>query len=157
MSDAIKKFNYFRIASYIPLSFLIALGFGLLFFRVFPDRLFDNALLSYIFSGIFFILGTALVFFAEKERHTVFTQSETLVCNDFASGVYKKSRHPVAFGFIILFIGLACIINAQALIITAIIHFILLSLILIPLLEKEILNYCGSEYQKYRDTVRMWI
>lgn len=157
MSDAIKKFNYFRIASYVPLSFLIALGFGLLFFRVFPDRLFNNALVSYVFAGIFFIIGTVMVILAEKERHTVFNQSAILVCNDFASGIYKKSRHPGSFGFILLFIGFSCIINAQALLITVSIHFILLSIILIPLVEKEILNYCGSEYQKYKDTVRMWI
>ncbi len=151
------KFKFIKVLSYLPVLFLVALGFGFLLFRVFPDRIFASGNVAIAFGVIFFLVGTVLVLFSEKARHTMFDRANTLTCQDFESGVYKYGRHPGVLGFLILLFGFGFFLNSMAIIVTGILHFILLSLVFIPLIEREIIKFCGDSYQDYKHAVRMWL
>jgi len=151
------KFKLLKTSTYIPLFFLVALGFSLLFFRVWPVRFFDHGITGAVLGGIAIILGTVLVFWSEKSRHHNFFDKEALLCEDFSQGIYKKSRHPGTFGFLVIFLGFAFILNSTAVVVTVILHTLILSVIFIPLIEQETERLCGQEYKKYKDSVRMWL
>ena len=151
------KFKFFKVSSYIPLLFLVALGFSLLFFRLYPVRIFHSPMVSIGFGVLFFILGTILVIFSEFARHNMFSLHDEMTCNDFSTGVYKYSRHAGTFGFMLLFFGFGFFLNSMAVAIVGILHFILLSIVFIPLIERDIKKYCGDSYVEYCKNVRMWI
>lgn len=152
------KFKFLKLSSYIPLLFLVALGFSLLFFRVFPVRIFHNPTIAVGLGIFFFIIGTTLAVLSELTRHRMFSiMSDALTCEDFESGIYKYSRHAGTFGFLLLFFGFGFVLNSIAVIIVVFLHFVLLSLVFIPIIEHEMKKVCGDSYRKYCENVRMWI
>lgn len=151
------KFKFFKLSAYMPMLFLVAMGFSLLFFRLYPIRISHHFEITISIGVLLFILGSYLVIASEKTRHTMFAFSENLTCYDFATGIFKRSRHPGTLGFLLLFLGFACFLNSYAALFTVILHFLLLSFVFIPLMEREIIKYCGEPYVEYMHTVRMWI
>lgn len=151
------QFKFLKLSVYTPILFLVAMGFSLLLFRLYPVRISHHPI---IMTGIgigLFVIGTLLVIFAERSRHNLFHFSQGLTCYDFATGIYKYSRHPGTLGFLLLFLGFAFLLNTQAVLFTVFLHFMLLSFIFIPLIEREIESQCGDSYREYKKMVRMWI
>jgi protein-S-isoprenylcysteine O-methyltransferase Ste14 len=147
MSPSLAKFKFFKLSAYMPILFLVAIGFSLLFFRLYPVRI-THHLEIIISIGVFlFIVGSALVLLSERTRHTMFEFSENLTCYDFATGIFKKSRHPGTLGFLLLFLGFACFLNSYAVLITVILHFMLLTFVMIPLIEHS--KFCDFKSKKY--------
>jgi protein-S-isoprenylcysteine O-methyltransferase Ste14 len=158
MSETEKiQIKFLKLSVYTPTLFLVAIGFALLFFRLYPVRIsYHLTIVTSIGIGLF-IIGTILVILAERSRHNLFHFSEGLTCYDFSVGVYNHSRHPGTLGFLMLFLGFAFLLNSQAILITVFLHFLLLSLVFIPLIEREIEQNCGNPYKEYKKIVRMWI
>lgn len=152
----ITKFKFFKLSTYIPMLFLLVMGLSLIFFRLYPVRISYRIEVIVAIGIVLFIVGSLLIFLSEKTRNTLFDFSENLTCYDFAVGIYKKSRYPGAFGFILLFLGFACFLNSYAVLFTAIIFFFILSFIIIPIIEKKKIEYCGDAYREYMQMVRMW-
>lgn len=151
------KFKLLQYSIYVPVLFLVALVFSLMFFRLWPVRLYDHGIVGVVFGSILFIIGTVIIILSEKSRHHNFFEQEGLVCDSFAKGIYKRSRHPGTFGFLLLFFGFACFLNSVAVLITVFLHFFLLSFIFVPVIERETARLCGDEYKKYQKKVRMWL
>ncbi len=156
MSPEMAKFKFFKLYAYMPILFLVAIGFSLLFFRIYPVRISHHLEIMIGLGALLFIIGSVLVVMSEKKRHNMFDFSENLTCYDFADGIFKKSRHPGTLGFIIIFLGFACFMNSYAVLYTIVLHFLLLSFLFIPLMEREIVKYCGDSYTEYMQSVRMW-
>ena len=157
MSAELIKFKFIKALSYLPLLFLVAFGFAFMMFQGFPNRVFSSAPISIGLGVIAFLIGTVLVLWSEKVRHRLFSKRDGLVCDDFAEGIYKYSRHPGTLGFLILFFGFGFFLNSMAFIMVGLAHFILLSFVFIPLVEHQIIKVCGDSYQEYRANVRMWL
>lgn len=157
MSPEMAKFRFFKLYAYMPMLFLVAMGFSLLFFRLYPVRISHHLEIMIGLGVLFFTIGSVLVILSEKKRHQMFDFSEGLVCYDFADGIFKKSRHPGTLGFLVLFLGFACFMNSYAVLYTVIFHFLLLSFVFIPLLEREFVHHCGESYTEYMRNVRMWL
>jgi protein-S-isoprenylcysteine O-methyltransferase Ste14 len=151
------KFKFIKLSAYTPILFLVAIGLSLVVFRLYPARIADNMILISIIGSLFFIAGTTIVILAERTHHSLFHLTQGLTCNDFAHGIYKYSRHPGTLGFLLLFFGFGFLINSQAVVAMAVLHFFLLSIVFIPLLEQEVAKHCGEPYHEYQQKVRMWL
>ncbi len=152
----ITKFKFFKLSTYIPMLFLVVMGLSLILFKMYPIRISHHIEIIIGIGAVLFILGSMLIFWSEKTRHTLFNFSENLTCHDFAIGIYKRSRSPGTFGFILLFLGFACFMNSYVVLFTVIVFFLILSFIVIPFIEKKKIEYCGDAYREYMQMVRMW-
>lgn len=144
-------------STYLPILFLIALGFSLLVFRYFPQRILDNADLTVYLGFFLFIVGSPLILLAEQERTELLSLNEATTCHEFKTGIYKYSRHPGTLGFMLMFFGFGFFLNSITVIVCAIIHMIALTVLYIPWVEKDTLKICGDAYRQYQQQVRMWL
>lgn len=153
------KLKYYKLSSfYIPLFFVVSLVVSLLLFRLFPHRLFDSSVVA-VAMGIFFSAwGTIMVLLAEFSHHRLNELfSGTVTCNDFSRGIYKYSRHPGTIGFLLMFFGFGFFVNSITIILFAWFISSILSWVVIPIVEKHMKAFCGEEYNKYCQNVRMWL
>ncbi len=151
------KLKLMTKSTYLPIVFLVALGFSIFMFRFFPVRIVVSADAAIIIGVILFIIGTPLILLAERERHQLLNLSESFTCEEFFVGIYKYSRHPGTLGFMLLFFGFGFFLNSAAVIICAFIHMVLLTLVYIPLVEGDMVRLCGEGYEDYKKKVRMWL
>lgn len=159
MQVDIAKLKYYKISSfYIPLSFVVALAVSLLLFRVFPQRLFHSSLIATIMGSFFFVWGTIMVIWCEFSHHKLSELfSGTLTCHDLSRGIYKYSRHPGTIGFLLMFFGFGFFVNSISIILFVWFFSSILSWIVIPIVERYMKEFCGEEYSKYCENVRMWL
>lgn len=159
MEQGPSKLKYYKLSAfYIPLLFLVALIIALLLFRVFPQRLFHSPTTAVVMGIIFFVWGTIMVAWCELSHHKLSQLfSGTMTCNDLSRGIYKYSRHPGTIGFLLLFFGFGFFVNSITIIICAWVISSILSWIIIPIVERHMIAFCGDEYTKYCAQVRMWL
>lgn len=77
--------------------------------------------------------------------------------NLVSHGIYKISRNPVYLSFILVAIGLGCIINSLAVILSVIPSFAALNWYTIPKEERYLRRKLGEEYEDYCRRVRRWL
>lgn len=77
--------------------------------------------------------------------------------NLVSHGIYKISRNPVYLSFILVAIGLGCIINSLTVTLSAIPSFAALNWYTIPKEERYLRRKLGEEYEDYRNSVRRWL
>lgn len=153
------RLKYYKLSSfYIPIIFIVSLVVALLLFKVFPRRLFESATVA-MAVGIFFLAwGTIMVIWTEFSHHNLNELfSGKLTAADLARGVYKYSRHPGTIGFLLMFFGFGFFINSITIVLFAWFISSVLSWTVIPVVEKHMKVFCGDEYGKYRENVRMWL
>lgn len=153
------KLKYYKLSSfYIPLSFVVALIVSLLLFKIFPHRLIASSTIAIIVGIIFLAWGSIMVIWCEFSHHKLSQLfSGTLTCNELSRGVYKYSRHPGTIGFLLMLFGFGFIVNSSSIILFTWFFSSILSWIVIPIVERHMLAFCGDEYKEYCSKVRMWI
>ena len=77
--------------------------------------------------------------------------------NLVSHGIYKISRNPVYLSFILVAIGLGCIINSLAVILSVIASFAALNWYTISKEERYLRRKLGEEYEDYCRRVRRWL
>ncbi len=158
MNKAVKVF--FGIMSASPVVFLIGLAISFAVYVRFPMPLVkagsaDDILM--VVGVLVIIFGTGLAFAAQKVSRVVARPSTKATCPDLMRGPYRYSRHPGSLSLIIMYIGFALVVNSLVMAIGAVILFLLLTFIFIPLSEKVISSICPEAYREYKSKVRMWI
>ena len=83
--------------------------------------------------------------------------SGTLTCNELSRGIYKYSRHPGTIGFLLMLFGFGFIVNSSSIVLFTWFFSSILSWIVIPIVERHMLAFCGDEYKEYCSKVRMWL
>lgn len=77
--------------------------------------------------------------------------------NLVSHGIYKISRNPVYLSFILVAIGLGCILNSLAVILSALPSFVALNWYTVPKEERYLRRKLGEEYEDYCRRVRRWL
>jgi protein-S-isoprenylcysteine O-methyltransferase Ste14 len=153
------RLKYYKLSSfYIPIIFVVSLILALLLFKVFPRRLFDSSLVAMIVGLFFLAWGTIMVIWTEFSHHNLSELfSGTLTATDLSRGVYRYSRHPGTIGFLLMFFGFGFFVNSITIVLFAWLISSLLSWFVIPVVERHMKVFCGDEYGKYCQNVRMWL
>ena len=148
------------IVSVAPLLFLVGLVLSFLAYFKFPLPLFHSAQLANAFVGIgavMILIGTAVAFAAQKISRVVTNPQYKATCQDLMQGPYKVSRHPGSLALIIMYVGVALVVNSIAMLVFAGIMILLLSFVFVPMEEKAITSLCPEAYAEYKTKVRMWL
>ena len=144
-----------------PLSFIIYLPQALLIYRhkdlilsislpieeslnIFGFLLFATGIILHIWT--FKLLG----FYGIIGKYEILNEKNKLIYN----GPFALIRHPTYFAHTLIFLGLFLFTGFLALMILTILDFLIVSTIIIPLEEKELLNRFGEEYRMYIQKVK---
>ena len=130
-------FFFFIIGVYLDLVFNL---------KVFESRLVEPM------GFIFLILGTLLVFWAQKTSRNF--KKEGISKEDFARGPYRFNRSPTNLGLFFLVLGFGLIANAFFVILSSLISFIVAKFIFLRKEEKILSEKYGDAYLKYKKSVR---
>ncbi len=147
------------IVSVAPLLFLVGLVLSFLAYFKFPFPLFHSAHLANAFVGVgavMILIGTAIAFAAQKISRVVTNPQYKATCQDLMQGPYKVSRHPGSLSLIIMYVGVALVVNSIAMLIFAGVMILLLSFVFVPMEERAIGSLCPEAYAEYKAKVRMW-
>jgi len=114
---------------------------------------------SLIAVGItFIIIGIIFIVLAHRE-FTKFGQSMEpgqVISKIIDTGVFSVSRNPLYLGIVIVFIGIALVLDVFWILIFLIPEIILCQYILIAPEERYLQNKFGKEYLVYATSVRRW-
>ena len=108
---------------------------------------------------VFLILGVLVNVFADDtfrvKGTTVkpFAESTYLV----TSGLYRFSRNPMYFGFVLVLIGLAILLSSLAPFLVVVIFAILMDREFITIEEQMLAKKFSGEWSAYKGRVRRWI
>lgn len=149
-----------RVAS-TTLVYFVALVVAVLFSFIFPELRFVHpenvtyVTILQVFGLGLLAWGTILVSFSQKYRKHLYLPGTDTVCFDFYVGPYKYFRHATYMGLLILFFGLAALINSIPIAIVAIITAIVVHFTLVKKEDQLLLGECGDVYREYKKKVRI--
>lgn len=153
-----EKLKYQRMATQGPLIFLAFLILGFLVKTFFDLPLLHEEIVMPL-GAVLLVLGTLLLYFAERARFSKHTELKTGIhhtFNQMMRGAYKFSRHPGYLAILMMFFGIAGIANSLILFALGVVVCVLFTWIIIPREESLVLGLTEGEYEKYRASVRMW-
>jgi protein-S-isoprenylcysteine O-methyltransferase Ste14 len=70
---------------------------------------------------------------------------------------YSYSRNPIYLGMLLIALGTATILSSLSAFITPILFFLVVNTIIIPFEENRLQKNFGSEYERYKKSVRRWL
>ena len=111
------------------------------------------------FGAIPLVLGIVINLLADrafkKANTTVkpFEESTTLITN----GVFRISRHPMYFGFVLILLGIALLIASMTPYIVVVLFAVFMDRVFIVVEERILEEKFGNTWLQYKSTVRRWI
>ncbi|MBI5838854.1 MAG: isoprenylcysteine carboxylmethyltransferase family protein [Chloroflexi bacterium] len=142
-----------------PFILLGALAGGLIIQIVTPRPLFTHPTLGRVIGALLILLGLALSIAVVHFFRQVGTPvspgqpSHHLV----VTGLYRFSRNPDYLGQMLLYGGIALLVNSQWVLLTLLPAFLLIRCGVIAREEKYLEDLFGEEYRRYRQRVRRWL
>lgn len=103
---------------------------------------------------VLLVVGTMLIYWAQKTTRTGHHRKEDLPYTRFARGPYKVTRSPTHMGIGIMLLGLALIFNSLALLVSTVICFFITRYIFIRKEETLLVDRYGDDYRAYQKKVR---
>jgi len=70
---------------------------------------------------------------------------------------YSYSRNPIYLGDLLIALGSVTILSSLSAFIAPLIFFLVVNTIIIPFEENKLQKYFGSEYERYKRSVRRWL
>ena len=137
------------------LCFIIGVALHLTIWRVQPLPQIWNLVIgiTIVLCAISIAISSFRSFKKRGESLAIHIPTQNLVSH----GIYKISRNPVYLSFIIVAIGLGCIINSLAVVLSVIPSFAVLNWYTIPKEERYLRRKLGEEYKDYCRRVRRWL
>jgi protein-S-isoprenylcysteine O-methyltransferase Ste14 len=71
--------------------------------------------------------------------------------------LYRHSRNPIYLGDFLIALGSATILSSLSAFIAPLIFFLVVNTIIIPFEENRLQKNFGSEYERYKKSVRRWL
>jgi len=111
------------------------------------------------FGAIPLVLGIVINLLADrafkKANTTVkpFEESTTLITN----GIFRISRHPMYFGFVLILLGIALLIASMTPYIVVVLFAVFMDRVFIVVEERILEEKFGNTWLQYKSTVRRWI
>lgn len=152
-----KKHRALHKLSYAPIVFLAAFTISLIFQEFFSYSIGLSEPMSRL-GFILLIIGTVLVLAADRHRRPFIREAGVdPEVSAFESGPYRFARHPVYLGSLLMYAGIACVMNALIILISAGLIFLVLTCIVIPKEEGLMERTFPKAYPLYKSRVRMWL
>jgi protein-S-isoprenylcysteine O-methyltransferase Ste14 len=108
---------------------------------------------------VFLILGILINVYANNTFRITGTTVKPFAESTFlvTSGLYRFSRNPMYFGFVLVLIGLAILLGSLAPILVVVLFAILMDREFIPVEEQMLAKKFNGEWSTYKGKVRRWI
>jgi protein-S-isoprenylcysteine O-methyltransferase Ste14 len=152
-----KKHRTLHRLSYAPIVFLAAFSVSLILQELLPYSIGLSDSMSKL-GFILLIIGTVLVLAADRHRRPFIREAGAdPEVSTLESGPYKFTRHPVYLGSLLMYAGIACVMNALIILVSAGLIFFALTFIIIPREERLMQKTFPEAYATYRSRVRMWL
>ncbi len=152
--------NYASVSNYLPGS---TLGASIITTAVVLHYFFPVTILvsfPYNLLGLLIVgLGVYLVFQSVRlliSNNTTFKPSgnpSSLV----TKCPYSHSRNPIYLGDLLIALGSAIILSSLSAFIAPLIFFLVVNTVIIPFEKNRLQKSFGSEYEKYKKSVRQWL
>lgn len=146
------KNSVHRVLAQSYLFYFVSFLLGLFLDFIFPLKIFEKLTLTSTGTA-FLILGTFLVFWAQKTSHKL--QKENISKETFYRGPYRYTRSPTHFGLFLLMLGFGIVNNALFLIIFSVISFVITKFVFIRKEEKILAEKYGVPYLEYKKLVKL--
>jgi protein-S-isoprenylcysteine O-methyltransferase Ste14 len=145
-----------------PIWFFIFLGIALLLHFYVLENNFDffPSVLRRIIGALLVIWGLSLSLgaskrFKEEDTEILPTSATNRVL--IVNGPYKRTRNPIYLGLVLLLLGIGVLMSAPAVLVAALLQFLVLNFLFIPFEEKKMEKQFGEQYTSYKDKVRKWL
>ena len=156
-NDSAHKHRWETGEFFIGLPYIAGIGLHVLF----PHAIAQDtvAIILQIIGGAFIIIGFTLLIRTRRQfnANQQPTDPGRPTSKIMTSGPFSISRNPLYLGGIVIFFGMALLINFLWPLLTLIISTILCQIFLILPEEKYLEEKFGEEYLAYKATVRRWI
>jgi protein-S-isoprenylcysteine O-methyltransferase Ste14 len=143
------KVHKVLIHSYSSFFFFFLIGVYL--DLVFNLKVFESKIVEPI-GLVFLILGTLLVFWAQKTSRNL--KKEGITKETFARGPYRFNRSPTNLGLFFLVLGFGLIANAFFVILFSFVSLIVAKFIFLRKEEKILSEKYGAPYLEYKQSVK---
>lgn len=152
-----KKGKIHIVLTYSYFMYLIAIILGLILDKVFGTTFDFRGF--YILGFIFMLLGSALVYWAQKTTNC--TKKELLTGakkeRDFERGPYKYSRNPTHIGLSLLTLGFGLLAGSLSVVFLMIFVYIIAKKVFLSHEEDLLEKKYGQAYCEYKEKVRTWL
>ena len=141
-----------------PYLFLISLLLMLLLRIIFPAYIFIKNPWNYL-GILIFVTGFSITYFISKSftekkaNIQTFGKPGALITN----GLYKYTRNPIYFGFLISLAGFGVLLSCLSAFIMPLIFFLAADNWYIKFEERNMEKEFGEDYLNYKNKVRRWI
>ncbi len=141
-----------KILAHSYLCFFISFLLGLLLDFVFPLKIFGKLDLMPI-GIVFLVLGTLLVFWAQKSSRNL--EKESLSKETFYRGPYRFTRSPTHFGLFLLVLGFGIVADSFFVVIFSIISIFVAKFFFLKKEERILAEKYGAPYLEYKKSVKL--
>lgn len=127
--------------------------------HLFAPMNFLPSALAFVIGIPLIVLGFALAFFAIVAMHRADTSPDprTPTRTIATGGPYRFTRNPIYLGMAIVYLGIACAINALAALALLPVAIVVIHFGVIAREEKYLAQKFGDEYLRYQKNVKRWI
>lgn len=140
-----------KVLAYSYLTYFLFLLIGVCLDLIFNLKVFSSSAVVY-FGYLFLILGTLLVFWAQKtSRHL---NIENVTKETFCHGPYRYTRSPTHWGLFFLTLGFGMIVNAFFIIVFSFISFLITKFTFLSKEEKILAEKYDAPYLEYKKSVK---
>jgi protein-S-isoprenylcysteine O-methyltransferase Ste14 len=140
-----------RILAHSYTIYFIFLLLGVCLDLIFNLKIFNNYITA-PFGILFLIIGTTLVFWAQKTSRNL--KKENVTKETFYRGPYRFTRIPTNFGLLFLVLGFGVVVNAFFVVLFAFASFILTKFVFLDQQEKILCEKYGTPYLEYKKSVK---
>lgn len=156
MSNEHKQF--FHFATYMPVMFLVMLGFALGMYAVLPMHFTGTKThpVTMALGITLFVIGTGIVIATEVVKQPFMKAAQSHEYQEFMHGMYRFSRHPITIGFLAMFFGIGFVLNSLSFVIMSLVFSMIVAVIVVPRYEQAMVAL-SQTYDEYRKHVRRWI
>ena len=144
-----------RLSAYVPMKFEKISN--ILSMAVLIVGFIYSIFLPLQFNTIWFYIGLLIFLFGLIfDLTALYTLRDAKLDRPFTTGSYRYSRHPIYFGFFLIYISIS-IMSVSWIFLVITIIFAIHLLIVVPAEERYCLKTYGKEYQDYIERTPRWI
>ena len=151
--------DYASISNYVPGSTLAAsIIIAVVLHYFFPVTI----LIAFPYNLLGLLIGGLGVYLAFKSVRLLISYNTTFKPSGNPSSLvtkylYSHSRNPIYLGDFLIVLGSSTILSSLSAFIAPLIFFLVVNTIIIPFEENRLQKNFGSEYERYKKSVRRWL
>ena len=157
-SEETKKKRY-STSTHIVLAHSYSLYFagfvlGIILDFIFPVQVFSRFDSSFL-GAVFIVLGSLLIFWAQKTTRNYYTEGETVTKESFLQGPYRYTRSPTHAGLMFMMLGFGFVVNGPFILIFTLITAVVTRFTFLRAEEAILEKKYGAPYEEYKKSVKL--